>query len=89
MKELITITSAAFLLLFVFTAPELIAGVQPPDPGGDPSGSGIPVGGGAPLGHGVGILLTLSIVYILWKMQKLLRRFLHELNGGKLQKTDS
>jgi len=89
MKNLFKITTAVFLLMLVLMASEVLAGVQPPDPGGDPSGSGIPVGGGAPVGHGIGILLSLSIVYMLWKMQKLIRRFLAERISGKFWEADS
>jgi len=89
MKNLFKITTAVFLLMLVLMASEVLAGVQPPDPGGDPSGSGIPVGGGAPVGHGIGILLSLSIVYMLWKMQKLIRRYLAEHIIGKIREADS
>lgn len=90
MKNSFKITSAVFLLMLVLMASEVLAGVQPPDPGGDPSGSGgIPVGGGATVGHGIGILLSLSIVYMLWKMQKLIRRYLAEHIIGKIREADS
>ncbi len=47
------------------------ASSEPPSPGGDPSGSGDPIGGGgAPIGDGYYILITLGIIYVVYKLYR-------------------
>jgi hypothetical protein len=60
------LTLLPLFLTFVYGDPP-----GPPNPGGDPFGGGTPVGGGpvgGPLGDGLGILLTLALVYGCYKL---------------------
>ncbi len=70
------------VLIFLFTVSlEVNAGVNPPDPGGDPTaGGGTPVGGGAPVGEGVYLLLGAAVAYSIWKMQKTITNQKNSLN---------
>ncbi len=65
-----TIIQLILVIGLCFISMEALAGTSPPDPGGDPSGGGPPVGGGAPIGNGTFILISASLVYIFYKLQK-------------------
>jgi len=62
-----------YILLSILLIMNIInyASSEPPSPGGDPSGSGDPIGGGgAPIGEGYYILITLGIIYVVYKLYR-------------------
>ncbi len=61
-----------FLFILLTVSSEVNAVVEPPDPGGDPTGGGgTPVGGGAPVGDGLYVFLGATLAYTIFKMQKI------------------
>ena len=63
MKKIISKIFVGAMLIGAISFCNNIYADQPPDPGGDPSGSGNPVGGGTPIGSGLVILLSMGAAY--------------------------
>jgi len=68
------------VLLFLVMSPVLMSNVladeQPPQPGNNPVGQTGPVGGGngAPIDGGVSVLITMSAIYGIKKINKSLKK---------------